>query len=66
MGTVALPCPYLIPATRQTPCAAAALPTVAKPGRPCHFPTWSLEVAVRAGSGNLNNWDKWIFCLRTA
>ena len=46
MGTVALPCPYLIPATRQTPCAAAALPTVAKPGRPCHFPTWSLEVAV--------------------
>ena len=21
---------------------------------------------VRAGSGNLNNWDKWIFCLRAA
>ena len=20
----------------------------------------------RAGSGNLNNWDKWIFCLRAA
>ncbi len=24
------------------------------------------DPAYRSGSGNLNNWDKWIFCLRAA
>jgi ABC-type transporter Mla subunit MlaD len=25
-----------------------------------------LQLDERGGSGNLNNWDKWIFCLRAA
>ncbi len=24
------------------------------------------HLAIRAGSGNLNSWDKWIFCLTAA
>jgi len=27
---------------------------------------FTLPALSRSGSGNLNNWDKWIFCLRAA